>query len=426
MAAPRRYQAGYRAVWRIPGAPVLLVTGVVGRLGVGMTPLALLLLVEEVTGRYALAAVAGGVYALSGAACSPVVGRLADRIGPTPVLLTTAVAHPIALLGLLLASRAGADSLLLVYVAAGLAGATYPPLTAAIRGAWNQLTTVASGRYALRGTALAAETAVMEVVFVLGPLLVAAFVLVADAAAALVGAAAATLAGTTGVALGQVMRNWRPHPRHAHARGLGPLRVPGFPALLCCVAGLGLAFGAASVTIPAYASARTDADAQSLAGLLLAVWGLGSAAGGLWFGARHPARAMTRLYTWLLGGLATSFLTFAVMPGPLALGVALLLGGVTIGPALTLQNTLVGLVTPAGMLHEAYTWVMTMSVGASAAGGGVAGLIVDRPGGVPWAFVFAAAAVTVAAGVAGRPGGPIATAETRAVRAQHGLTPEPA
>lgn len=42
----------YLGVWRIPGAPMLLVLGVIGRLGIGMTPLALLLVVEQVTGRY--------------------------------------------------------------------------------------------------------------------------------------------------------------------------------------------------------------------------------------------------------------------------------------------------------------------------------------------------------------------------------------
>ena len=42
MAALRQYSA----VWRLPGAPVLLVVGVIARLGIGMTPLALLLLVQ--------------------------------------------------------------------------------------------------------------------------------------------------------------------------------------------------------------------------------------------------------------------------------------------------------------------------------------------------------------------------------------------
>ncbi|MEH0843244.1 MFS transporter [Micromonospora sp. CPCC 205711] len=414
MAALRQYLG----VWRIPGAPLLLVLGIVGRLGIGMTPLALLLVVEQVTGRYSLAAVAGGIYALSGAALSPVAGRIADRVGPTPVLLVTAVAHPLALFGLLGASRAEAGSLGLIYLAAGVAGATYPPLTAAIRGAWNDLTAPASGRQRLRNTALAAETSLFEIVFVLGPLLVAGFVLVADAAAALVGAAVVTLVGTVGVALGRVMRGWRPHPREHHARGLGPLRVGGFPALLVCVASLGIAFGAAGVIVPAFAGDQPTADPESMAGVLLAVWGIGSAAGGFWFGVRRPSPNMTRQFAWLLAGVAGSFAVFAVMPGPLALGAALVVGGAAIAPALTLENTLVGRIAPAGMLNEAYTWVVTMSVAASAAGGSVAGLIVDHAGGVPWAFLFAGAAVAVGAGVAALPAGPIARAEAAAVRAE--------
>ncbi|RLP86347.1 MULTISPECIES: MFS transporter [unclassified Micromonospora] len=406
----------YLGVWRIPGAPMLLVTGIIGRLGIGMTPLALLLVVEQVTGRYSLAAVAGGIYAVAGAALSPVAGRIADRVGPSPVLLVTAVAHPLALIGLLLASRSGDDALAAIYLAAGVAGATYPPLTAAIRGAWNDLTGPGSDRFHLRNTALAAETSLFEIVFVLGPLLVAGFVLFADAAAALIGAAVVTLVGTTAVALGRVMRGWRPHSREHHARGLGPLRVGGFPALLVCVASLGIAFGAAGVIVPAYAGNYTADDPESLAGILLAVWGIGSAIGGFWFGVRRPSPNMTRQFAMLLAALAGTFVVFAVMPTPLALGVALVVGGATIAPALTLENTLVGRIAPASMLNEAYTWVVTMSVAASAAGGAVAGLIVDHAGGVPWAFLFAGASVAVGAAVAALPAGPIARAEISTVR----------
>lgn len=422
MAALRQYVG----VWRIPGAPMLLISGIIGRLGIGMTPLALLLVVQHVTGRYALAAIAGGIYALAGATLSPVAGRVADRIGPAPVLLVTAVAHPLALTGLLLASRGGADAIGLIYLTAALAGATYPPLTAAIRGAWNDLTDPRTGRYPLRNTALAAETSLFEVVFVLGPLLVAGFVLVADASAALLGAAAVTLAGTVAVALGRAMRGWRPHPRDAHAKGLGPLRVTGFPALLVCVGGLGVAFGAAGVTVPAYATVYGSGDAESLAGVLLAVWGTGSAISGIWFGTRRLTSNMTRQFGWLLAGVAASFALFAAMPVPIALGIALVAGGATIAPTLTLENTLVGRIAPGSMLNEAYTWVVTVAVAANAAGGAVAGVIVDRPGGVPWAFLFGGAAVAVAAVVAARPTGSIARAETTAtVRLEQALAAEP-
>jgi len=409
----------YLVVWRIPGAPTLFVFGIIGRLGIGMTPLALLLVVEDVTGRYSLAGVAGGIYAVAGAVLSPLTGRIADRIGPTPVLLVTAVAHPLALLALLLAHGHG---LVVIYGASAVAGATYPPMSAALRGALNDVTAPSTGRYALRNIALAAETALFELVFVVGPLLVAGFVLLADATAALAGAGVVTLVGTVVVALGRVMRGWQPHPKSAHAKGLGPLRIAGFPSLLFCVFGLGMAFGATGVTVPAFASAEGVADPDSLAGVLLAVWAVGSAAGGFWFGTRRLRDNLTRQFAVLLGLLAATFAVFAVMPTPVALGIALIFGGVVIAPALTLENTMVGRIAPGAMLNEAYTWVVTVSVGASAFGGAGAGMLVDRAG-VPWAFVFAGVAVAAAALVAAPAGGPIARSEqAAAVRLESVLT----
>jgi hypothetical protein len=99
------------------------------------------------------------------------------------------------------------------------------------------------------------------------------------------------------------------------------------------------------------------------------------------------------------------------MGTPLALGIALLIGGAAIAPALTVATSLVGRIAPSRMLTEAYTWVVTISVAASAIGGAVAGRIVDQPGGVPWAFVFSGAVIGVAAAVAAWPAGPITRAD---------------
>lgn len=402
----------YLAVLRMPGARVLLTAGVLARLGIGMTPLALLLLVQQATGRYTPAAVAGAAYAIAGGALSPVAGRLADRFGPARVLWVTAVAHPLALVALLLAARGTVGA---VFVAAGIAGATYPPLAAAIRGAWNGLTEPGGEYPHLRTAALAVETSMYELVFVLGPLLVAVFVTVASPEAAIAGVAVVTLVGTATVASGTAMRRWRPYPPGVATRGLGPLRLPGFVSLMICVAGLGAAFSAAAVTVPAFATTHAGGrDAAGLAGVLLGVWGISSPIGGIWFGTRRPAMALHRQFAWLLGALSATFAAFALMPTPLALGVALLLGGATIAPGLTVEHSLVGRIAPASMMNEAFTWLVTVSVAASAVGGATAGVIVDQPGGVPWAFLFCAAVVGLAALLAGWPRGSLARADARA------------
>jgi MFS family permease len=403
----------YLGVWQVPGGRVLLVVGVLARLGIGMTPLALLLLVEQATGRYAAAGLAGGVYALAGAALSPVAGRLADRLGAAPILLVTAVLHPLALGALLLASRGGAGALEWIFLASAAAGATYPPLTAAIRRAWTDLTSPGSGRPELRPAAMAAETSLFELVFVLGPMLVAAFlVITGEPGSALISAAVATLAGTAWIARLPVMRGRGAHPAEETARGLGPLRAGGFPALLFCVSALGVAFGAAGVIVPAYATQHGGGEA--LGGVLLGVWGVGSAIGGIWFGTRRPAMALTRQFAWLLAAVSAGFLVLAFMPTPVHLGLALVVGGATIAPALTVENNLVGRIAPAAMLNEAYTWIATVSVGGSAAGGALAGVIVDQPGGLPWSFAFAAGVLLLAAAVAAIPDGSMARADRHA------------
>src|SRR5687768_10168045 len=104
----------YRTVWRTPYAPTLLVAGMISRLGIAMTPLALLLLVEEATGRYAAGGLAVGCYAFAGAIVNPLVARLADRIGPAPVLRISAVAHALVLAALALLADAAWPVLLVV------------------------------------------------------------------------------------------------------------------------------------------------------------------------------------------------------------------------------------------------------------------------------------------------------------------------
>src|SRR3712207_6811322 len=84
----------YLNVWRLPSAPVLLLAGFAGRLPSAMVPLALLLMVQQQTGSYAVAGLASATLGIAMAVMAPVLGRLADRRSPRIVLLAEAVAYP--------------------------------------------------------------------------------------------------------------------------------------------------------------------------------------------------------------------------------------------------------------------------------------------------------------------------------------------
>jgi predicted MFS family arabinose efflux permease len=393
----------YGSVWRIPGAPTLLIIGVVARLGIGMTPVALLLLVHDATGRYTTGGLAVGAYALAGAIANPLTARLADRAGSARVLRWTSALHAAALAG-----AAVAQPYSLVLALAALAGAAYPPVTGAIRGAWTVLT--AEG-HPIRSASLAAETSLFELVHVLGPLLVAALSPIRHGyAIALLLAAAATLTGATTVSRLPAMRIRRPPaPR-------GVLRARGFGALVCCSGLLGTGFGLVTVGVPAATGGPPGA-------VLLGLWSLGSAAGGFWYGTRRAAVLPSRHYAALLGLIGLGFLLLAAMPGPASLGAVLILGGIAIAPALTCENDLVSRIAPATARNEAYTWVMTAAVSCSAAGGALAGVLVDRPRGAHGVFLVAGAVVLSAVVIAWSPRGSLAHADRLAVLRLRALQP---
>jgi len=399
----------YAAVWRLPGGPTLTIAGVLGRLPVGMAPLALVLLVQQTTGSYTPAGVAMAAYAVSNAVMGPVLGRLADRFGPVPVLLGTAVAYPIAIAAVLGAVFTDAP-VALIWTAAALLGACQPPLTATLRSVWADLTEPPASH--LREPALALETTVFEIVFVLGPMLVGALAAIGSPVAAFVGAAILAAGGTTTVALGKATRAWRPHPDRPHVRGFGPAAAPGMPMLLLVAAGITFAFGIVGVALPAFAGLHASAEsAEGIAGLLLGLYGVGSVAGGLWFGTRRFTAALSSQWATTLGAVAVGMAALAVVPSIPLMIAALLLTGLTLAPALTVENALVARIAPAGMVNEAYTWVATVAFASSAAGAAVAGVAVDRPGGVPLAFGLAAVGTAIGAVAAALPGGPLRRAE---------------
>jgi MFS family permease len=375
----------YLTVWRLPSAPVLLLAGFAGRLPSAMVPLALLLMVQQRTGSYAVAGAVSATIGIATALTAPVLGRMADRRGPRAILLAQAAAYPVLLAALLAVVLAGAPTPALLAVAA-VAGISTPLVSGTVRALWSRVDPQ------VRPTAYALDATATELVFVAGPTAVAALTVVAGPAVAVGVAAVLGTVGALGIATSAPMRAWVPVVA-ATRRVFATVATPGMPRVLLSGSALMLGFGALEVAIPAFAD---DAGSPGLSGVLLAVWSLGSAFGGLWFGARVVSVSLPRQYRWLLLGVTIGLAPLAAVQSPWVLGVLLFLGGSAIAPTLTVQNSLVGSLAPASATTEAFTWLSTVAFGASAVGAAVGGAVIETSAGVSGALVMA----TVAAGLA--------------------------
>lgn len=383
----------YLSVWRLPSAPALLVAGFAGRLPSAMVPLALLLLVQQQTGSYAVAGLASATHGVAMAVTAPVLGRLADRRGPRVILLTEAVSYPLLLLLLAVTVLSGASTPLVV-AASAAAGMSTPLVSGTVRALWSRVDP------RVRPTAYALDATTTELVFVAGPTTVAAVTLLASPVVALAIAAVLTVGGTLGIAFSGAMRAWQPSAPVQRSL-FATVRTPGMPRVLVSGTALMLGFGAVEVAVPAFADAAGE---PGLSGVLLAVWSLGSVAGGLWFGTRVVSVALPRLYRWGLLGVTVGMLPLAAVSSPWVLAGLLFVGGTAIAPTLSVQSALVGSIAPADATTEAFTWLSTIAFGASAIGAAAGGALVETSAGVAGALVMAAVATALAVAVTLLPG----------------------
>jgi predicted MFS family arabinose efflux permease len=376
----------YRSVLSLPGAPRLFASALIGRLPQGTAPLAILLLVRGATHSYAAAGVAVGAFTLTTAAMAPVQGRLVDRFGRLRVLAPSGVAQGLTLTGLVALAHAHAAPPLLV-LAAGLAGAFLPPIAASVRALLGEVfedTVTRERAYAL-------ESVAQELVWVTGPLLVAAMIAATSPSGAALMVAGICIAGTVVFVRSPLARDRRERgPRRARGSALSS---PGLRAMLPPVALTGMGLGAVEVGLPSLA---LHAGSRSASGLLLAVWSAGSLTGGLWYGTRSWRSPLTVRYRNLLL-IAVAFTAPLIAARTVPAGIALsLLAGLTIAPMFSCQYLLVSRTVTPGSETEAFTWIAAALVGGIGAGSAAGGGVIDA-GGVAAPFVLACLATGTAA-----------------------------
>ena len=376
----------YARILRHPRMAGLYAAALVARLPIGINGLAVVLFLREQTGSFAVpGAVAGGL-ALGTGVGAPFVGRLVDRLGAR-VLLPLAVANAAGILALLGLGYADAPALVLVAVAVAT-GALYPPSPSVLRARFPELL---RGEPALVPAAYALDSVLLEITFVLAPLTVVAAIALLGPGAALVVSAATVLVGVSAFV-------WLLPPdgpraaRHEDAGLLGVLRAPGIRTLVMTMLPVGFAIGALEVAVPAFSHEQSRAE---LAGVLLATWSMGSAVGGLVYGARVRRSPLPLVHQRLTLLLPLGFLPLLVAPSMAAMAVLLVPAGLFIAPIIATRNELASQTAPPGTKTEALTWPLTALVGGIALGAAAGGALIDAS---DWHAAALAAVLSAAAG----------------------------
>lgn len=364
--------ARYARVLRAPEVGRLLASAVLARMPIGLDGLAIVLFVQDQKGSFGPAGAVAGAFGVALAVTTPLQGRLIDRHGHARVLLPLAAGHAVALALLVVLGLAGAPTVALAACGA-IAGATLPPVGAVVRPLLPELL---DGRPELLPTAFALDSVLIELSFVVGPLLAAVLVSLVAPAAALLAACLLVLVGTATLVGAPASRAWVPSaPAARHP--LGPLAAPGVRTIVAATLPIGFCLGVTEVALPAFA---TDQGHRPAAGVLLAFWSLGSGLGGLAYGARGHHGPLGRTYVRL-----ALLLPLTIVPLLAASSVAVMLplaivAGAGIAPLFAAGNQLVGEVAPRGVVTEAFTWPVTAIALGVASGNAVSGLVVDGAG----------------------------------------------
>ena len=360
--------ARYGALFAQPHVKALLGSSIVARLPVGMTALAIVLLVRASGAGYGEAGLVAAAYSLAVAVGAPYAGRQVDRRGSARVLWRRLLVFPL-LLGLVaLLGELDAPAALLALPAA-LSGLALPPVASTLRSIWPRVLGEDEAR-----TAYALEAALQEVIFVGGPLLVAVLAAISPAVAVL-GAAAAGAVGTFAFVRLPPVRDAGP-AEVRHGSRLGALSSPGVRTIALLSLCLGLAFGAIEIAAPAFAELE---GSRARAGIALAGFAAGSLVGGLAAGLR-PSRNEPRRLIAGTAVLAAALALPLFANSLLTLTLLLFAAGLPIAPIIAAAYGLIGRVSAAGTVAEAFAWFGT-AISTGVAGGTIAGgWLIDREG----------------------------------------------
>ena len=377
----------YREILRKPGALAFSATGVLARLPMSMVGIGIVLMVYELYGSYGLAGRVSAGYVIATSLASPQIARLVDRHGQARIVRPTIAMAVAGLAGLILVATVRADPAWL-YVAAVVAGVPASSFGALVRARWS----CALDDPRQLHTAFSLESALDEVVYVVGPVLATVLATsVAPTAGLLVAIVATVGGGYLFVSLHRTeppiaARVIRAPGEVRPDRAAGVVRNRGMLVLAAVFVAIGAIFGATDVSTVAF---TREQGSPGAAGFVLATFALGSMISGLGYGVRHWIMPLWQRFAISVAALAAGVSLFFLADRTLALALVMFATGFAIAPSLINGNGLVQSFVPASRLTEGLTWLGTsLGLGVSI-GSSIAGVLIDRLGSQGGFFVVA-------------------------------------
>lgn len=384
---------GYGALLAVSPRTRVVISGLIARAPIAVLGFGMLFFAHDRTGSYAIGGAASGVAVAAMGFIGPFAGRVADRHGQRQILLASAVLHPLAVAGAVVFGNLGSVPLLIVFSA--LCGMTVAPVGAFMRARWSALVQ----DQGLLRTAFAIEAVADEIVWVFGPAVAALL------ASSVVPSGGLVLSGILGPA-GAIFLRLMPEPSNTdHSETAHePFRllhsVP-FIVLLLMSFATGLCFGINDLTVIAMA---TSDGVPALAGTVLTAYSIGSASGGIIFGAISPRFRSTPMLVGTCACLLVTWGCLALVPSMGWLYLVGLFAGAAIAPFMIAVNHVAHGIVPAVIVTEALAWLNTLVVAGMSIGSFFGGVINDGTGPrAAFGLVAAIAAVPLVLAVIFRP-----------------------
>ncbi|NNG40608.1 MFS transporter [Flexivirga sp. ID2601S] len=360
----------YRALLAVPGARTFLLGSGIARLGGAMFGVAVVAMVSGRRGSYGLAGAVSAVGLVVLAATASSVGRVIDRRGQRRVTLPLTAWSTLWGAALIVASWVGAPDWTL-FVGYGLS-AVVVSTGSMSRARWSYLLADSPGRL---HTAMSLEQVLDELSFVVGP---AVAVLLATTIEPEAGLIAAFVLYAVGALVFVSARSTEP-PVHREEGAVAALviRNPAVLVVATVMVLTGGIFGSNEVVTLAFSG---ELGRKDLAGLILAVFAIGSATSALVVGARATRGSLARALVLGTGGMFLLEAPVLLVTSLPALAAVLLVAGIATAPTLITSMKLAQALVPPSQVNESMGLVFTGTVVGVAAGSAISGAVVQHAG----------------------------------------------